>query len=318
MNRRDTLKAMGIAALGATTGTGNVQGAESRKKEKTKKGDIYLGMCVGHYKSEGLNRARRVEKLARTGFKYINSCSFQKPAPDHEWRELKRVVQDCGIVPVQCGSGIALWGEFDPAEGDKRLDAVKPYLDKCADIGNKLICMLPPVWHEDLPFEVSWGTSIEWTRQYAALCKERGLAITCEIEPERDYITCRFGDAVRWIEQVNCDNFFMNVDTGHLCLWKFRPEWIRKYSEMVVHTHLSENNGRKHQSWTLGTGTTNHAGYFKSLIEGGFIENAKKHGIPPVACMEFYIPGHNKSTFDEELKTSMDWVKQHLPYMKLS
>ena len=50
------------------------------------------------------------------------------------------------------------------------------------------------------------------------------MSAACEVEPERDFITFKFGDAVRWIEHVDCDNFFLNVDTGHFALWKYKAK----------------------------------------------------------------------------------------------
>ena len=72
MNRRQSLKVMS----GATLLPLAIQSA-ANEEPKVADSTIYLGMCVGHYKHNGLGRADRVERLASKGFKYINSCSFQ-------------------------------------------------------------------------------------------------------------------------------------------------------------------------------------------------------------------------------------------------
>lgn len=273
---------------------------------------MYLGMCVEHYKNGDMTYAQKIEKLAEMGFKYQNGCNKRDASDKQAVVEIKAALRDTGCIPVQSGGGVPQWGGFDPADGDKVLEAAKPFLDNAAEIGNLMTCVLPPVWNEDMPREVSWGTSIEWTRKYAAMAKERGMVVTCEIEPEVRFITTKFGDAVRWLEHLDCDNFFMNVDTGHFTLWKYKAEWLRKYTEMVVHTHITDNDGR-HQSWVLGTGITDNVGYYNALLEGGFVENAKKHGIPPVACLELYMPDHTGPNYDEEVRLSIDWVKENLP-----
>jgi sugar phosphate isomerase/epimerase len=277
---------------------------------------MYIGMCVGHYKCEEEDTISKIKRLAAMGFKYLNAVSLPGDAPESEFKELKAVVEDLGVVPVMCDSGVPLWGEFDPAKGDEILEKAKPYFDRVAELGNTLTCPLPPKWNEELPLEVSWGTSIEWTRKYAALLAERGMSAACEVEPERDFITFKFGDAVRWIEHVDCDNFFLNVDTGHFTLWKYKAKWLKKYTDMVVHAHITDNGGQ-HQSWALGTGITDNVGYVNALLEGGFDANAKKFGIPPVGCIELYIPGHDKPNFDEELKISLEWLAENLPQLTL-
>lgn len=273
---------------------------------------------MGHYKCEGLDRIQKIEKLAKMGFKYLNGVRVTHEASDQEVKDMKQAVADNGVVPVQCGSGLKLWGTFDPSEADQQLDACKSWLDKNVEVGNTQFCLLPPKWNEDLPLEVSWGTSIEYTRKYAELCQERGAAVSCEIEPERDFITCQFKDAVAWIEHVDMPNFFMNIDTGHFTLWKFKARWLRKYAEMVVQMHLTDNDGKKHQSWALGDGNTDNVGYVRALQEGGWEENAKKRGQPPVGIIEYHIPGHDKPDFDDEVRRSLDWLKEHLPDLTLS
>ncbi|MFC1714442.1 hypothetical protein ACFL6S_12305 [Candidatus Poribacteria bacterium] len=42
-------------------------------------------------------------------------------------------------------------------------------------------------------------------------------------------------------------------------MWRYCAEWLRKYTEMVVHAHITDNDGR-HQSWALGTGKTDSVG----------------------------------------------------------
>lgn len=278
---------------------------------------MYIGMCVGHYKSEEESRIEKVKRLAAMGFKYLNGVSVPGDAPRQEMIEMKAVVADLGIVPIQCGGGVPQWGTFDPAMGDEVLEAVKPFLDNAAQLGNKLTCPLPPEWNDEMPLEVSWGTSIEWTRKYAALLAERGMGATCEVEPERAFITFKFGDAVRWIEHLDLDNFWMNIDTGHFTLWKYKAKWLKKYTDMVVHAHITDNGG-KHQSWALGTGITDNVGYVNALLDGGFDENAEKFGIPPVGCIELYIPDHTGANFDEELKISLEWLSENLPQLSLS
>ena len=273
---------------------------------------MYLGMCVGHYKSEGLSKIQKIEKLAKMGFKYLSGCGVEYDATKDEINELKQVLADNGCVPVQCGGGMP---SMDQSLEDFA-EAFKPFAENNAAVGNKLTCPLPPKWDDKNSIEVTWGKTLDYFRKYAEICKDNGLSITCEIEPERDFITCKFSDAVCWIEDLDCDNFFMNVDTGHFTMWHYPPKRLRKYTEMVVHTHITDNDGR-HQSWALGTGKTDNVGYINALLEGGFDENAKKHGIPPVACIELYIPGHDRPDFDEELKISIDWVAKNLPHVKL-
>ncbi|MFC2112441.1 sugar phosphate isomerase/epimerase family protein [Bacteroidota bacterium] len=317
MNRRETIKLIGASALGtvAATGTASAQKHQDFEEDKT----VYLGMCVGHYKhKEAADIFEKMERLSGMGFKYMDMVVDTKYGENYDIKKCKKVVDNLGIVPVQAGGGIPTWGTFDTAEKEKVLDKAKTYLDDCAYVGIHCTCILPPQWHEDLPFEVSWGTSIDYIRKYAELCKERGLAITVEVEPERDYISCRFRDAIAWLEHVDMDNVFLNVDTSHFTMWNYKAEWLGKYASMVVHTHITDNDGGKHQSWALGDGVTDNVGYYKALIDGGWPENARKHNIPPVACIELYIPGHTGDSFDPEIKQSISWVKENLPYMKLS
>jgi len=78
------------------------------------------------------------------------------------------------------------------------------------------------------------------------------------------------------------------------------------------------DNGRQHQSWALGTGITDNVGYVNALLEGGFDANAEGLGIPPVGCVELYIPDHDKPTYGEELETSLEWLAENLPQLTLS
>ncbi len=97
---------------------------------------MYVGICVGHYKCEGLSRIQKIEKLAKMGFKYLNGVRVEHDASAQEVSDLKKAVADNGVVPVQCGSGIKLWRTFDPSEAEQQLEACKPWLDKNREIGN--------------------------------------------------------------------------------------------------------------------------------------------------------------------------------------
>jgi len=68
----------------------------------------------------------------------------------------------------------------------------------------------------------------------------------------------------------------------------------------------------------LGTGAAKKKEYLDALIDGGFIENAHNFGIPAITCLELHIPSHTGPNFDEEIRISIDWVKQNLPHVRLS
>ena len=114
---------------------------------------MYIGMCVGHYKSEQESRIEKVKRLAAMGFKYLNGVSVPGDAPKSELREMKAVVADLGIVPVQCGGGVPQWGTFDPAKGDEVLEAFEPMAAGLSWLPNYLAIPLVILF----PILAGWG-----------------------------------------------------------------------------------------------------------------------------------------------------------------
>lgn len=281
---------------------------------------MYLGVCVDHYKYENESETKRLERLAKMGVKYVNFIGKERKLgwmTKQELEEEKKVIDDNGIVPVQGQGGIPAWGSFDPADAKKILDDVPRFLDQLKYLGNTSTCVLPPVWSMEMSKEVSWGTSIEYYRKYAKMCADRELAIAVELEPKMEHISADFHDGIKWMEDVNADNMYMNVDTGHYLLWQVKSEWMKKFAPMCIQLHLTDTDIDHHEGWTLGTGDVDIVGLVRNLIEGGIEKTAENAGVPCAALLELWMPRGTETIYDQHVKDSLKWCAENLPELKL-
>jgi sugar phosphate isomerase/epimerase len=286
---------------------------------------MYFGACVAipQVYIEDVWPKIQIERIkfaSKQGIKYMNFIGaprFHVEMKRSEVKLFKQVIDDYGIVPVQAHGGAAWWGAFNPKDMEVKLAEAEQYLDDIKYLGYTSSCLLPPVWNKDMSKEVSWGTSIPFYRRYAEMSKERGLAVAVEIEPELEYISCDFHDGIKWLEDVNMDNVFLNVDTGHFTRWRFRTEWLKLYTPLIVQGHITDTDMQHHEAHILGTKECDIVGMLRTLIENGIEENSKKAGVPCAFIIEFNIPRNLGQSYEFALAESIKYLQREMPELKM-
>lgn len=88
----------------------------------------------------------------------------------------------------------------------------------------------------------------------------------------------------------------MCFDTGHAACFSRIPatDWIERFSEQIVHLHLSDNDGNADLHWSLGKGVVNIASVIGPLLS---------RGARPSVTLEVSI---------EDAKASNDYLEQVL------
>lgn len=86
--------------------------------------------------------------------------------------------------------------------------------------------------------------------------------------------------------EVDSDYVRANVDLGHLNVCGEGTEALSNLEGLVIHAHISDNDGHADTNGLIGTGTTPIRAYIEALEDYGIDRAARSYGVEPVAAIE--------------------------------
>ncbi len=114
-----------------------------------------------------------------------------------------------------------------------------------------------------------WNTVVESTRMCAEYAKSLGRTII--MEPRVGEVICSVDSMIRLIQDVNCDAFKANFDTGHFCAQREDVCLaLMKLEGQYANIHIADNNPQNVEHLPLGTGIIDWEEFFRILTLQGY------------------------------------------------
>ena len=193
-----------------------------------------------------------IEKAARLGFDILEiNASSLADCSDREISEVKKRVSDNNIILT---AGYGPKPEHNVADENARSGALNWYkrvfeaMDKLdiRVIGGAIYSYWPVDYSKKINKSEDLRKSIEGTRQLAAIAKECGVTICCEVLNRfENYLLNTAAEAVAFVKEVACDNVKVMLDTFHMNIEEDSfAAAIREVGPYLGHFHLGEANRR--------------------------------------------------------------------------
>lgn len=237
--------------------------------------DISIGSwaySIGPYAKDPVPWEEVIHRLKELGFQGVELGGFP-PHPNPDAMPDKEQRQACREQLESLGlrfSGLAanLWGEHLIDTGDQTdyLNCFRKNLEFCVDLGIKGIrvdTVQPPTIFEQVDADTARQRVVKTWKQGAREAADKGVYVTWEFEP--GFAFNKPSDILRILDEVNDDNFGVQLDTCHAhmvaAVGARQPgekealpggalELIRKLRGKINHVHLIDSDGTLHDNET--------------------------------------------------------------------
>lgn len=279
-----------------------------------------LGINSSVWEIAGISLDKALDRINGLGFRYVDVLAFGSGNPvslsSNERRRIIKKFQDFGLVsPGMVTLPPANIASSNSREKEKCLS----YLKSCGEFqaelgGGQILLGFGAGWKTlEISREEAWVNSAVFIKEYCEYLSNLNILLTLELDP---FVYNVVNDTVsmkRMIEDVGQANLFANIDIGHLAITREPPRALEKLKDRIVHAHISDNNGRTHANYIIGTGVTKVADYLNKLIEMGIDEMCKNYDQIAVASLELGEIGQDIENPDDYVIKSMRYLKKNIP-----
>lgn len=283
-----------------------------------------LGVNLSIWSHAGVSFLDSLKRAKAIGFKYIDLLGIGHLDPlniDTSTIKLaKALTEDLDLYVssmVMIPRGVGNIASLDKSIQSKCLEYVKSCIDITRELGGRQVLMDAGEREIGIPFDESWESSKEFIKNCSIYAKSRDVIVTLELEPCMYSIVRDIPTMFKMITEINSPYVLANIDIGHLAITRESPKDLEKLRGLVIHAHISDNDGRVHANEIIGTGVTPIDSYLKSLLDIGIEEVAIKNNVIPVASIELGLIGQYIDNPERWVSESLKWVKEKCPWITL-
>jgi len=284
-----------------------------------------LGVNLSIWSHAGISFLEGLRRAKALGFKYIDLLGTGHLDPLTVDNKVIKAAKDLiGELDLYVSSMVMLprivgnIASSDQKIRDKCLEYVKACIDVTAELGGRQVLMDGREKEIDIPFDIAWENSRSFITEASRYAKDKDVIITLELEPCVYSIVKDIPSMFNMISEVNCPNVLANVDIGHLAITREAPQDLQKLKGLVIHAHISDNNGRIHANEIIGTGVTLVKEYLEALLDIGIDEAARRNNVVPVAGLELGLIGQSIDNPDNWVKKSLEFVLEKCTWINLT
>jgi D-psicose/D-tagatose/L-ribulose 3-epimerase len=226
------------------------------------------------------------KRAAQMGFDGVEVAVFAPELLDS--KAARAVLRDYNLDVAYCTVAMkdANPVSDDPKVRVKALDSLKRHIEKCAEIGGRVICgpLYAPVGHlvgrGRTPAE--WRNAVGVLRQAARFAQQHDVTLALEpLNRFETYFLNTAEDTVRFCKEVGEPNVAYHFDTFHANVEeKDLAAAIRKAGRYVRHVHTCENDrgvpGTGHVDWKGVFAALKAIGYDGWLVIESFVPAIKE------------------------------------------
>ena len=283
--------------------------------------ELGIGSIV--YEFAGLTLNQAAERIAANGLHFVDVLAFGDYNPAfYPIQEQERIADTFRRFDLRASSVVTCAHGNIASDDEKERAFALEQLKRAAmlvkRLGGRQVLVGKGCGNIDfdLPRERAFDTAAAFLRGYAKWCRDQGLLVTMELEPEALHVLNGIEAMKAMIEAVGEENVLANIDVGHLNILREPPEALSRLRGRMIHMHLSENYGLAHTNSVIGEGNVNFAAYVGKAIEYGIEETAARHGDVAVAAIEVGEPGEYIADCDWRVLKSVGHVYSVVPQLR--
>ena len=282
-----------------------------------------LGLGSIVYEFGGIPLERQAARIASHGIRYVDVLAFGQYNPAFYSAQQQAVVAEAfarhGLVAssiVTCAEGNI--GSSDPDERAHAMHQLKRAAVLVKRLGGKQVLIGKGAGNIDfyLSREVATGNAADVISEYCKWCREEGVIVTLELEPEALHVLNGIDAMDKMLRRVDCENLYANIDIGHLNILREPPEMLERLKGKMLHMHISDNAGLAHTNSVIGEGNADIRAYIVKALELGIDETAQRLGDVAVAAIEVGEPGEHITDSDYRVLRSVGNVYLRVPELR--
>jgi hexulose-6-phosphate isomerase len=168
---------------------------------------------------------------------------FQLDTPDAQVRELRRKVEDAGLI-VSNVSNTLDWdvpiSSRDPAIRDKAKRHITRQIETANILGTDAILVVAGLVTEDTPYNEVYRRTVDNIRQLAETASRAKVRIGCEncCSEQRFLITPR--EFETFLNDVNSPWVGLHLDVGNIHDTGFPEQWIEIHGPRITRIHVKD------------------------------------------------------------------------------
>jgi len=152
------------------------------------------------------------------------------------------------------------------------LDYMRECIDSAVELGAACVLIVPGRSLHDQTREDAWERLAESVSRVCSHAQQYDICLS--VEPVNRWVSDLINtaaDALRLIEQVQCDKLGVTLDSGHVHLSnESAREAIERLGDRLLQVHVNDNDGQHQQNLILGRGTFDFSTFLSDLRDAGY------------------------------------------------
>ncbi len=176
---------------------------------------------------------------------------FSLDSSPEDLRQVRKLAERAGVDICSLCS-LLFWKypitSSDPKVRDKGIEVVRLMIDSAAELGVKLILVVPGMVHADPPLDFgnppiryseAWQRALSITKELARHAESKGVTIGLENVYYNKFLITQM-EYRRFLDEVHSDQVKLYLDLGNTMLCGFPEDWIEYLADYVCQLHVKD------------------------------------------------------------------------------
>lgn len=264
-----------------------------------------------------------LEAVFKSGFRLVNYVTLRAGDMRYLNREaLKSIaetfkkyeLEPCQFIALLAGNPAS----EDPEKVRRHMELWRRTLRFAVDLGYKNVLTFPGEYECGVSRDMTWRLAVDRLQEKCNEAEPLGVSLSLEMSPRVYQLGNSTQSVGKLIYDAGMPNLTATVDTGHLGVLREAPDEIEYIKDVVVHAHLSDNDGTLDSNDPLGTGVCDIPGYLNMLDRVGMGKNAERWRMPAAACIEIGdYQRYNALSADSLIASARRFISTIAPHLNL-
>ena len=202
---------------------------------------------------KGWGFERGLELVKKSGFDGIELWLgdvpwFQMDTTDAQVRELRRKVENAGLVVSNVSTGLH-WkyslSARDPKVQQKGIRIVERQIETAQILGTDAILVVAGLVTEEVPYNEVYKRTVEAVQRIAPTAQKAGVKIGCENCCSEQHFLLSPREFATFLDDVNSPAVGIHLDVGNIHDTGFAEQWIEINGKRITRVHMKDTMKRR-------------------------------------------------------------------------
>ncbi len=168
---------------------------------------------------------------------------FQMSTPDAEVRELRRKVENAGLVVSNVSTGIHWKSPLsarDPKIRSLAMHVVERQIEAAQLLGTDAILVVVGLVTDEVPYNEVYMRCLDAMKQLAPLAAKANVRIGCENCNSEQRFLLSPREFATFLDDVNSPHVGIHLDVGNIHDTGFAEQWIEMHGPRITRIHLKD------------------------------------------------------------------------------